>query len=107
MSNTDDFKPPTDDDLTEALEFGGWSGRQISEWIAAHDAAVLQDAAKSVAAYLAEHCTVAEIAAGVRSAFARVWDEGYEAGEQDGYLMGRDEPFDETTPNPYASEETP
>ena len=47
---------------------------------------------------------------GVRAALeavaADIWDEGYEAGEEDGYLMGRDEPFTETAPNPYRASET-
>ena len=45
-------------------------------------------------------------AAALEAAAADIWDEGYEAGEEDGYLMGRDEPFTETAPNPYRASET-
>ena len=42
----------------------------------------------------------------IEAVAADIWDEGYEAGEEDGYLMGRDEPFDGTAPNPYRASET-
>ena len=44
--------------------------------------------------------------AALEAVAADIWDEGYEAGEEDGYLMGRDEPFTETAPNPYRASET-
>ena len=43
--------------------------------------------------------------AALEAVAAGIWDEGYEAGEEDGYLMGRDEPFTETAPNPYRASE--
>ena len=43
--------------------------------------------------------------AALETVAADIWDEGYEAGEEDGYLMGRDEPFDATAPNPYRASE--
>ena len=44
--------------------------------------------------------------AALEAVAADIWDEGYEAGEEDGYLMGRDEPFDASAPNPYRASET-
>ena len=44
--------------------------------------------------------------AALEAVAADIWDEGYEAGEEDGYLMGRDAPFTETAPNPYRASET-
>ena len=44
--------------------------------------------------------------AALEAVAAGIWDEGYEAGEEDGYRMGRDEPFTETAPNPYRASET-
>ena len=35
---------------------------------------------------------------------ARIWDEGYEAGEGNGYAIGRDIDTDEDTANPYRNE---
>ena len=48
----------------------------------------------------------ADARAALEAVAADIWDEGYEAGEEDGYLMGRDEPFTETAPNPYRASET-
>ena len=47
-----------------------------------------------------------EARAALEAVAADIWDEGYEAGEEDGYLMGRDEPFTETASNPYRASET-
>lgn len=47
----------------------------------------------------------AQVHAALDATAADIWDEGYEAGEEDGYLMGRDEPFDGTAPNPYRASE--
>ena len=44
--------------------------------------------------------------AALEAVAADIWEDGYEAGEEDGYLMGRDEPFTETAPNPYRASET-
>lgn len=44
---------------------------------------------------------IAEARAVLEAVAADIWDEGYEAGEEDGYLVGRDEPLDASAPNPY------
>lgn len=43
--------------------------------------------------------------AALEAVAADIWDEGYEAGEEDGYLMGRDERFDASATNPYRASE--
>lgn len=44
--------------------------------------------------------------AALEAVAADIWDEGYEAGELNGYSIGRDIDIDEDTTNPYRASET-
>ncbi|WP_193104683.1 hypothetical protein [Brachybacterium sp. FME24] len=48
----------------------------------------------------------AQVHAALEAVAADIWDQGYEAGELNGYGIGRDIDIDEDTTNPYRNEHT-